>query len=186
MFKLKYTNNEQWTITTLLKNNNLLLCVVELCLFFFFKSHPVYSMDPDGTLSRNSQDPLLKANLAVPLRHCAACFLCSADWCLQHRQNKRTRLGREHTHTQRRREKIKSFNCVPKVESVYLFLFMSSLTKNGIDHSHHDVQRGRYVGAECNIWRRHLQTKQPSGGTMLQHHVTTKFNLLGIWVGFPQ
>lgn len=41
---------------------------------------------------------------------------------------------------------------------------MSSLTKNGIDHRHHDVHWGRYVGAECNIfiWRRHLQTKDPS------------------------
>lgn len=41
---------------------------------------------------------------------------------------------------------------------------MSSLTKNGIDHSHQDVHWGRYVGAERNIfiWRRHLQTKDPS------------------------
>lgn len=57
---------------------------------------------------------------------------------------------------------------VLKVESVYSFIylfFMSSLTKNGIDHSHHDVQWGRYVGTECIIFicQCHLQTKEPSG-----------------------
>lgn len=142
-------------------------CSVQLCLsflVFFLKSHPVYRMYRNGSLSLNSQDPQVKANLAFPLRHCAACFLCSVDWCLQHRENKRTRLGREHTHSETEGEDKESFNCVLKVESVYLFIFMSSLTKNGIDHSHRDVQRGRYVGAECNIWRRHLPSKQPSGG----------------------
>lgn len=77
---------------------------------------------------------------------------------------------------QKQREKMKN------VESVHSFIyllgfFLSSLTKNGIDHSHHDVQRGRYVGAECSIFicRCHLQTKEPSGDELkAPYHKSTQ------------
>lgn len=69
-------------------------------------------------------------------------------------ENKRAHLGREHRNSEAEGEDLgKLLLCAG--EGLFIsavIFFMSSLTKNGIDHSHHDVHWGRYVGAECNIF----------------------------------
>lgn len=124
-------------------------------------------MYQNGSLSLNSQDPQLKIKPRFPPQTLCSllpvfCRLMSAA------QGEQTHPFGQRKHKLRdEREKMKKALTVCRKWRMFIYLFiMSSLTKNGIDHSHRDVQRGRYVGAECSIfiWWCHLQTKQTIRG----------------------